>query len=589
MAWGYGRETYHNESAYERESGKRARTRFNNHMVAHVWAQRSQTFGQSNNGNFYFEGDSLFSYGSHFLVGFLLEHDGQTVALLTSESYGVSTSGHQSDARGATRHMRQMHIAKLTELRDLLPIMARHSPAEIKRDWPNIPKRVRAWLASPEVTSSDAEGLAIIAKRAGLKESAINAGKREGARKEEARKAANAKREKEALERDAKALASMADSDFAALFPRDGTRTWIPGDSKDYHLQEAERFKSRLFQAQKAARARGWNQIVAKLGERRKIYAAHLSGRNDRIRQAYRDGLAAEVWRWRKGEGSRPNAWRFDSFPAIKRAIERAEQIEERERNLAQFQAWQSGEGKRPSPSLFPDGSHEWLAINRDIADERERMESGFLAWEKDATQWRPPSSYFVGSHYRDSGRFTCRDGVARFTFESGWTPLDRADYAAAFPFHHAHGLLKASEDKEAQERAERERAEREAARLAEIARKREEEAANRERWLAGEHVRFTGSDESGGALMRIVGDTLQTSWGAEVPLEHAKAAFRMIAACRKAGKSWRRNGQTIRVGHFQIDAIEPSGDFKAGCHDFKWPEVSRIARLAGVFEEESE
>lgn len=75
-------------------------TVFANSMVAHIWAQGSQAHGRSHNGNFYFDGRILYSYGSHFAVGVLM-NDG--AAVLNSDSYSVSTTGMQSDAAHAVK------------------------------------------------------------------------------------------------------------------------------------------------------------------------------------------------------------------------------------------------------------------------------------------------------------------------------------------------------------------------------------------------------------------------------------------------------------------------------------------------------
>lgn len=89
-----------------------------------------------------------------------------------------------------------------------------------------------------------------------------------------------------------------------------------------------------------------------------------------------------------------------------------------------------------------------------------------------------------------------------------------------------------------------------------------------------------------GGPALRIMGDALQTSYGADVPLAHAVRVFRFVKLCRERGQSWERNGHSLRVGHFTVDRVDPQGNFRAGCHDIKWPEVERVARLAGVFDE---
>jgi hypothetical protein len=128
-----------------------------------------------------------------------------------------------------------------------------------------------------------------------------------------------------------------------------------------------------------------------------------------------------------------------------------------------------------------------------------------------------------------------------------------------------------------------------------------EREKAARELWLSGSndsslrYARF--SDENGRALLRavnveradyggaIVGGTLETSHGASVPLVDAIKAFRFVKLVRERGTPWKRNGATLPVGHFQIDAIEPSGAFVAGCHKIGWNEVERLARELGVFD----
>lgn len=133
------------------------------------------------------------------------------------------------------------------------------------------------------------------------------------------------------------------------------------------------------------------------------------------------------------------------------------------------------------------------------------------------------------------------------------------------------------------------------------------EEAERRADWLAGKgNGRF--DDVSGGALLRVSGDMgkpetaeLETSHGARVPLMHAIKVFRFVKLIREQAQSgkleslngedraclaiaWQRNGRTVRVGHYQLDAIYGNGDFQAGCHRINWPEIERVAKLVGVW-----
>jgi len=98
---GYGSGTSHYDDATDNETGGRVKKTFSNGMLAHVWAQNSQTFGQSNNGNFYFLGPILHSYGSHFVVGVVMP-DG--FAFLNSSTYSISTTKHQGAAWEANGH-----------------------------------------------------------------------------------------------------------------------------------------------------------------------------------------------------------------------------------------------------------------------------------------------------------------------------------------------------------------------------------------------------------------------------------------------------------------------------------------------------
>jgi len=113
----------------------------------------------------------------------------------------------------------------------------------------------------------------------------------------------------------------------------------------------------------------------------------------------------------------------------------------------------------------------------------------------------------------------------------------------------------------------------------AEVSRQRE--AMERiQRWVDGE----SDSCPSDGPIrLRIKGDELQTSRGARVPLEHAIKAFRIIKRLHDKGQAYERNGHTIHLGHFPLDAVDAQGNVTAGCHHVEWPEIERIAIRAGL------
>jgi len=112
---------------------------------------------------------------------------------------------------------------------------------------------------------------------------------------------------------------------------------------------------------------------------------------------------------------------------------------------------------------------------------------------------------------------------------------------------------------------------------------KRRREALERlQKWVDGE-TDFLCQQSYGPIRLRIKGDELQTSRGARVPIAHAVKAFRIIKRLRDKGQSYERNGHTVHLGHFALDAVDAQGNVTAGCHNVTWTEIERVATLAGV------
>lgn len=136
-------------------------------------------------------------------------------------------------------------------------------------------------------------------------------------------------------------------------------------------------------------------------------------------------------------------------------------------------------------------------------------------------------------------------------------------------------------------------KAQAERARKAEEARKAQQaqDAERFQEWRNGEPVTCPASyrsrDDGSAYVTRTRLDDgsywLRTSQGASVPWEHAVKAFRFIALCVARGEAWHTNGRVVRVGHYQVDSIEPNGDMRAGCHRFAWSEMRDLAEREGV------
>lgn len=74
----------------------------NSASVAHLWAHQLQNSARNAQGNFYFEGKCIYSYGSHFkCASIVTNQQGNSVYLVTTRTYSPTTSEHMSMVKGA--------------------------------------------------------------------------------------------------------------------------------------------------------------------------------------------------------------------------------------------------------------------------------------------------------------------------------------------------------------------------------------------------------------------------------------------------------------------------------------------------------
>lgn len=72
-------------------------------QVLHLWANQSQSDARCR--NVFFEGKSVYSYGHHYELGRLVEYNGVTVAMINTQGYSMTTSGHINAAFHAVEHL----------------------------------------------------------------------------------------------------------------------------------------------------------------------------------------------------------------------------------------------------------------------------------------------------------------------------------------------------------------------------------------------------------------------------------------------------------------------------------------------------
>ena len=81
---------------------RRKRTVYNNNEIPHLWAHKQTDYARNGKESFYFRGNTIYSYGSHFPIAtHVVGVDGQPGVLFTSEPERPTTQHHKSLVRRA--------------------------------------------------------------------------------------------------------------------------------------------------------------------------------------------------------------------------------------------------------------------------------------------------------------------------------------------------------------------------------------------------------------------------------------------------------------------------------------------------------
>lgn len=89
--------------------------------VAHLWANQEQDEAR-NSGNFYFSGDTIYSYGSHFPIAKIVDNaskdkdllsEGSKMCFFTLDTYSSTTASHISVVRQASSHLNKLYMVKI--------------------------------------------------------------------------------------------------------------------------------------------------------------------------------------------------------------------------------------------------------------------------------------------------------------------------------------------------------------------------------------------------------------------------------------------------------------------------------------------
>ena len=493
-------------------------TVFSNDMTAHVWAQQSQESGQSYKGNVYFHGPALYSYGSHYLAGFVLPSG---TAFINRESRSNTTSKHTGSAMGAVGYARGYWIPDLTILGQHLRALHDGRVTDSTR------QAVRRWAVFYVLDHGEAVRVVLTEFRMArsfdkIERDATAAAKREAKRE--------AKAEREAMRTAVRGFAAMNGEEYAKALRR------RIGDIRDSYsvVCFGTREGRALLRALKFANANDYPKRTRDLlrAHRRTLEKvdSDIGGIHHRAvgRKATRNIIPA----MKHCRDALANRVAFDS-ETIRAALGYGISVQN-----CSFDS-ESPDPRTDSQELALIYGHA-VAV---LALKRARL---------------GPGLYGRLDSWRDRFESTVQTVIE------------------------ARGERRDARREQRRQQTEAERAKVEAELLAD--------------WLAGARVEspYHATDAGGGVLVRamavqrdesgaVTGGRLETSQRAHVPLVDAIAAYRRVAVCRAAGRSWERNGGRFRVAEFQIDRVEASGNFKAGCHNFTWETINALAVTLGV------
>lgn len=83
------------------QSRKRVKRVVSSGQVPHLWFHKVQDSAKNSNGSLYFDGPTIFSYGSHFPIARHVQSGKKSAVLFAEKDYSVTTSGHKSAVRSA--------------------------------------------------------------------------------------------------------------------------------------------------------------------------------------------------------------------------------------------------------------------------------------------------------------------------------------------------------------------------------------------------------------------------------------------------------------------------------------------------------
>lgn len=548
-------------------------------MVAHVWANKAQDEARNAGETFYFTGPTIYSYGSHFAIAHHLDNG---VILWNNAGYSNTTSRHKSLAwRALSRTQRETSISvnglNSDLIRNLEYCRTYKEPAAAGR----VPDLVKSCADSALTAVKSIVGMRSLDKMAAALHSAREYQKAGLALCEYVRQGKKApkwplpllpetlpqdKAERESMVRSV-AKSSLMETCNEALTAFKERFASVKEDVNNPNLE--------AYTAQNFAGA--LNSCAAKLDEAAKHYAMANPGKKLPRLAAYQKELAEVKAQAKIAHDAAQIRYTIKGLKTMVRTI--AKRAPRRNKlGHGKQHAMRLGSGavsrnfaglrdafEAYAPTCPEIASYAWLVgrIQRiDAWHAAEQAWGNVDSYVSTARSYQDGSELLIKSQGRDNAGYW-KDATRQYK-----TVLAALrSVIACAPFARLHA-----------ERIEAIRTEANDYVSKAVEREREANAQVIADWKAG--ISNVRPSFDAGTFARIKGDTVETSRGASVPLEHAcrlaRIARRLIG---HGGKTW-SDGTGPQVGHFRVSSIFDDGSAVIGCHEFDADESMRVLAL---------
>lgn len=522
------------------------RTVYTREMVCHLWANRHSVDVRTSSSNLYTQDGALYSYGPHFVIGAFIGD----MLLVNDDRYGVTTSRHQSDAwRALAAYQREKAIRVPALNADLLrdlPKVAKLCMAEVSGI---LQKAIRARQNRPMLIADAMqyrESARVILDHCGKSREALPYVPADAANEQIkfiVREITSEENKARALELIAIAEEKLARADRLA----DNARDWIDaGRPAGVAWISHRQFRDILVHAAGAQSAN--NAAREKYAMSRHRASPKLAKIAKRIAD-----LRAE----------------FSAHAESERIAEKRERFTDIYRSAQRASAIFARSGKKPDSvarlSRRMRGIEDYVSMLNDAmpANDSEALamfgknQSRIVA---DAAKLRLRLTRQCNYNYLANAIETVADAIENYTPDNSYSVPNADIVIGRMRMIEAFGTLPDYWRNRAEPIIQQARAiaeqHRESIRLA------EQEKVTR--WRAGERI-YVSRELS--PMIRVVGDTVETSHGATVPLAHAARLVRIAERIAASGGKSYAPGEGPTVGHFRVNRIDADLSAVIGCH----------------------